>query len=109
MPKSYSIVGTQFTGTPKSFLAGLQPGTAAVLIREPTNKYDGNAVAVWIEGRRVGYIPKAQNVTLAQYIDQAGVGQVDGGALMAMDQNATRAITAKFTRSPNSGFPMVEV
>jgi 2-keto-3-deoxy-6-phosphogluconate aldolase len=108
--KTYSIVGMNFTKS-EDFVKNLQAGMPVVLIREPTNAYDPNAVAVWIEGRRVGYIPKAQNKVLAAFIDQAGDGAVGAGALMAMDQNpeTCRAVTAKFIRSPNSHYPMVEL
>lgn len=110
MSKSYSIVGMNHTKS-EEFVGALAGGETAVLIREPQNKFDTNAVAVWISGRRVGYIPKAQNKVLAAFIDQAGDGAVGAGALMAMDQNPAtcRAVTAKFIRSPNSHYPMVEL
>lgn len=109
MPKSYSIVGMNHTKS-EEFIASLAGGETAVLIREPQNKFDANAVAVWISGRRVGYIPKAQNKVLADFIDKAGA-DYDRNALMAMDQNpdTARAVSAKFIRSPNSHYPMVEL
>jgi hypothetical protein len=112
MPKRYSIVGTQFTGVPENFMAARQPGEPVVLIREPDNQYDTRAVAVWIDGIRVGYIPKNQNAEIAAKIDR----QTNQ---MALDQAPdfvalscapiTRQFPAKFVRSPNSGFPQVEV
>ena len=30
--------------------------TQAMLVREPDNPYDANAIAVWIEGSTVGYL-----------------------------------------------------
>ena len=110
--KTYSIVGMNFTKT-ESFVAGVKPGARVVLVREPNNAYDANAVAVWIEGRKVGFIPKKQNAVLAGFIDQTGACDSTGfaGELIAMDQNPStaRAIVAKFVRSPNSSYPMVEV
>lgn len=112
MPKSYSIVGMNFTKC-EDFVKTIEPGARVVLIREPTNTFDPNAIAVWIAGRRVGYIPKKQNAVLASFIDQTGVCDSTGraGEMIAMDQNpaTVRAIDAKFVRSPNSGYPMVEV
>lgn len=107
MSKRYSIVGTAFTGTPESFIAGLPSGHDVVLIREPNNQFDPLAVAVWASGQKIGYVPKKQNEPLAAMIDASGT---DVGA-MAMDGNPTgsKYVTAKFVRSPTSGFPMVEV
>lgn len=119
MPKSYSIVGMEHQKA-EEFIKGLTAGVLATLVREPNNPFDRNAVAVWIEGRKVGFIPKKQNGVLAQFIDQQGSYVKDLGIgatakeIMAMDANIvppvmSRAIPAKFIRSPNSSYPMVEV
>jgi hypothetical protein len=112
MPNRYSIVGTQFTGIPESFVAALKAGTPAVLVREPANPHDPNAIAVYVDGRRIGYVPKKQNGVLAQFIDQQGTDGLLVPAL-AMDgakiDGAAKQLAATFVRSPNSGFPMVEV
>lgn len=78
--KSYSIVGTNHTGK-EAFVNGLKTGTAVVLVREPRNQYDPMAIAVYIGGERVGYIPKRQNQVLAYFhrrhrpaVGAAGVG-----------------------------------
>lgn len=100
MPKSYSIVAINHAKA-EEFVKTLVSGVVATLVREPENPFDCNAVAVWVEGRRIGYIPKKQNTVLAQFIDQSG---------MAMDSVAgAKGLPGKFIRSPNSGYPMVEV
>lgn len=104
MPKSYSIVGTQFTGVSENFMQSLKPGQELLLVREPTNQFDPMAVAVYAGTTRIGYIPKKQNGVLAQFIDQQGRTET-----LAMDSKPSRTLPAKFIRSPNSGFPMVEV
>ena len=103
MPKTYQIVGQKFIGL-DPYLPGTLAGAEALLVREPTNAYDPNAVQVWVSGSRVGYIPKKDNAALAQFIDQAG-------APMALDSatSAERVLRATFRRSPNSGYPQVEV
>lgn len=110
MPKSYSVVGTTFRDNAFD-LTKVEDGTMVHLVREPTNGFDPNAVMVWIDGFHVGYIPRKQNAILAAFIDQQGFEF--GADKMAMDgplQSAPRkAIDAKFFRSPNSKFPMVEV
>lgn len=111
MPNRYSIVGTQFTGVPESFVAALKPGTPAVLVREPENPHDPNAIAIYVEGKRIGYVPKKQNAVLAQFIDQKGsiVPKLSPTVGIAADSAGVRSINGTFVRSPNSGFPMVEV
>ena len=103
MPNRYSIVATKYTGLPESFMMDLKPGEPAVLVREPGNVVDRNAVAIYIRGQRVGYIPRANNTVLANFIDQQGT--------MAQDSAlpAEKQITGVFVRSPNSGYPQVEV
>lgn len=112
MTKAYSIVGMNFQKS-EEFLKNLEPGCPAVLVREPANPHDPNAVAVWVQGRKIGYVPKTQNKVLAQFIDQTGECQnaARAGQLLAMDQNpaTARAVDATFTKSPNSKYPMVEV
>lgn len=103
MPKNYSIVGTQ-NYVDERFMMELKPGTPVLLVREPTNQYDPAAVAVFIDGKRIGYIPKKQNGVISQFIDQQGRTET-----IAQDSALHRTLPAKFIRSPNSGFPMVEV
>lgn len=115
MSKSYSIVGMEYRKATE-FVAAMTSGQAVTLVREPTNRFDPNAVMVWVNDPHVGwvhvgYIPKSQNKVLATFIDQTGVGY-EAESLLAMDQKdlaASRAIDAKFVRSPNSKYPMVEV
>jgi hypothetical protein len=109
--KTYSIVGMNWLKS-EEVVGGLKPGAVVTLAREPTNPVDSNAVAVYADGIKVGYIPKKQNVALANYIDQLGTDWTPPApAGMAADQapNAARSIPAKFTRSPKSGYPMVDV
>jgi hypothetical protein len=96
----YSIVGQKHRGF-DSHLTGIPAGTSVVLIREPDNPYDPSAIAVWIGGNHVGYLPGKGdlNKDLARYIDAKG---------RASDQKGL-ALDAKFVRSPNTAYPQVEV
>jgi HIRAN domain len=111
--KQYSIVGQKRRGL-DPYLTGTLPGTPVVLVREPGNQYDKNAVMVWIDGKHVGYIPSKQNQMLAGFIDQAGeVWDGPLGTAPSIAQDATpriigaKSITGTFARSPNSAYPMV--
>lgn len=117
MPNRYSIVAMNHCKS-EDFVKNLQPGVLVTLVREPTNKFDANAVMVWADGKHVGYIPKATNKQLAQFIDTSGQAVILNGtpleaakAIMGMDNDLqeTKSITGKFVRSPNSGYPQVEV
>lgn len=112
----YSIVGQKRRGL-DPYLAGTLPGTDVVLVREPDNKFDPNAVMVWIGGQHVGYIPSKDAVALAQFIDQNG-SELPIQRHVADDADPVntvvvttifRAIEGKFARSPNSNYPQVEV
>lgn len=107
MPNTYSIVGMNFRNS-EGRVQALQPGHPVRLVREPNNPHDANAVAVYVDGAHVGYIPKKSNVALAAFIDQTGAPD----ATMAMDERTNeplKAIDATFVRSPNSGYPQVTV
>lgn len=113
----YSIVGTQHRKS-DDFLRAQPVGTPAVLVREPDNPYDKNAVQVWVAGKFVGFVPKATNKALAARIDASGYSLILNGepsevakAMMGLDSALlqSRAIDARYVISPNSAFPQVEV
>ena len=110
MSKTYSIVGMEHRKM-EGFVSTLPVGADVTLVREPNNPFAPCAIAVWINGNHVGYIPKKQNVALANQIDQIA------STSLAMDalppglkvRKTEKAIPAKFVRSPNSGYPQVAV
>lgn len=48
----------------------LRAGDVLKMVREPENPYDANAVALYAQGVKLGYIPKRENATLAMLLDQ---------------------------------------
>lgn len=48
----------------------LREGAALRLIREATNPHDANAVAVYFRGDKLGYVPRRENVAVAQLLDR---------------------------------------
>ncbi|OFX05674.1 MAG: hypothetical protein A3E78_03255 [Alphaproteobacteria bacterium RIFCSPHIGHO2_12_FULL_63_12] len=102
----------------EAVVAELKAGAAVTLVREPDNKYDAFAVMVWVDGVHVGYIPKSHNKPLAAKIDAGGkkwspppVPGVAKDGVMAKDAALPvhMALDAKFVRSPNSGYPQVDI
>lgn len=45
-------------------------GQPLTLIREPDNRYDPRAVRVDWQGQTLGYLPRAENVAVAQMMDR---------------------------------------
>lgn len=63
------IAGTSYRGI-KTDDAGLAPGAALVLKREPANAHDPLAIMVFSEaGAHLGYVPRAKNEALARLMD----------------------------------------
>jgi HIRAN domain len=48
----------------------LRHGDALELVREPDNPHDRNAVRVDWRGRKLGYVPRAENAALAWAMDR---------------------------------------
>lgn len=53
----------------ESVLNLLKPGKKLRLVREPGNKHDSNAVAIFFSNTKIGYVPKYCNSYLAKCID----------------------------------------
>lgn len=108
MKGKFSIVGQQYAGK-DAFLPGIAPDTPVTLIREPDNAVDKNAVMVWINGERVGYLSHKDAAKMAPYIDAVGIDY--GTDMLAQDSKhaGAKSIAGKFARSPNSSYPQVIV
>lgn len=116
MKKTYSIVGMKHAGT-EQFVASLKPGLAVTLVREPENKFDKRAVAVWCGDKKIGYLPGNQNAEISAKIDAMGKAwtpparPVAGDGEMAKDASLTvhQSMDATFIRSPSSSYPQIAV
>lgn len=65
-----ALVGMKHRGT-EALVASLPQGEPLTLVREPTNKYDRNAVQVWARGKHLGYIKASQNGAICMAMDTA--------------------------------------
>ncbi|MBC5799076.1 MAG: DEAD/DEAH box helicase [Candidatus Eremiobacteraeota bacterium] len=77
------IVGVSFEGR-QNVVAGLLPGNALALVREPDNLHDANAVAVRFGLLHLGYLRREIAHRLAANLDRgdryaASVGSITGG------------------------------
>ena len=111
--QTFSIVGMKHQGT-EEIVAALKPGADLMLVREPENQFDKFAIGVWVDGRRIGYLPGKNNKGLADRIDAHGQDWTPpaDSPTMAMDTAPTMlglSMPATFMRSPNSGYPQAVV
>lgn len=63
------IAGFQYYAGNDIF-SDLQVDTPFLLKREPNNKYDSNAVAIYFKQYKLGFIPRADNTAVAQMLDR---------------------------------------
>lgn len=59
LPYHTQLAGVTFVDDFESLIAGLEPGDDLMLVREPDNKHDPNAISVCLPGgTHLGYIPR---------------------------------------------------
>jgi hypothetical protein len=99
----YAIVGQQFRSEEeRQLIRSLKDGAELTLIREPSNKFDPNAVQVWaMNGEKlilqlVGYIKGNQVMKLARFID------ANGAPPLLKDEAAIRAGAIKKKIDPDT-------
>jgi len=64
------VAGTTYIKNLSKIEKKLEKGQTLDLKREPDNKYDKFAVAIYnVQGERLGYIPRDKNETLARLMD----------------------------------------
>ena len=69
--QSSPLAGFQFYAG-RELWDGMKVGDALVLVREPENKHDANAVRVEWRGRKLGYLPRSENRAVATEMDRGG-------------------------------------
>ena len=53
-----------------SVFGAMRPGDALMLVREPGNPHDPNAIRVDWDGHALGYVPRTRNAALASAMDE---------------------------------------
>ena len=69
--QSSPLAGFQFYAG-KTLWDEMKEGDALVLTREPDNTHDANAIRVDWRGRKLGYLPRAENRAVAAEMDRGG-------------------------------------
>lgn len=65
---SCSIAGFQYYEGP-SLVNSLKPQNPVELQREPENKFDKYAIAVYYQNKKIGFVPRDENKLLARILD----------------------------------------
>ena len=94
----------------------LKSGQELKLVREPDNKYDHNAIGIWVGNEQLGYVPKETASGLAPEMDNGKefyceVSEITGGGDKNYGCNISiydeewkeKAITAKTTSDEDNG------
>jgi hypothetical protein len=67
--QSSPLAGSQYYAVAAAWRA-MKVGDALTLVREPGNRHDANAVRVEWRGRKLGYVPRAENRAVAAALDR---------------------------------------
>ena len=63
------LAGSQFYALPE-VLGEIRPGDVLDLVRESDNRHDAKAIRVEWRGRKLGYLPRAQNRAVSAAMDR---------------------------------------
>jgi hypothetical protein len=66
--QSSPLAGSQYYGVAELWRE-MKVGDALALIREPDNRHDARAIRVEWRGRKLGYVPRAENRAVAAAMD----------------------------------------
>ena len=88
--QSSPLAGSQYYAV-SAMWNDIQVGDALTLIREPDNRHDRNAVRVEWRGRKLGYVPRAENRVVAAALDR-GEPLVARIAALVADPNPWRRV-----------------
>lgn len=67
--KSFTIMGSSFLAGAGALIDKLKPNQPVVLLREPTNEHDPNAVKVMWGVRQLGWLPRGLAANIAPLMD----------------------------------------
>lgn len=89
-------------------LKRMAPGMKLELVREPANQYDADAVAVHLDGLKLGFIPRSANTPIARLLDRGA--HVAAEVVRMLDLNRPSDVPDElvFTNVTN-GDPMIRL
>ena len=64
-----TIAGTGFCEQINEVFPHLQPDMVLKMQRDPKNKYDENAIGIYYEDKRIGWVPRSMNTVISRLMD----------------------------------------
>ena len=103
----FAIAGGNYHGL-RTAVRHMEPGMKLALVREPANPYDANAVAVYMDGLKLGFVPRAANRPVAALLDRGQ--QVRAEVVRTLDvQRASNVPKELVFTGFSSGDPVVRL
>lgn len=88
--QSSPLAGSQYYALAESWLE-MRVGDTLTLVRETDNRHDRNAIRIEWRGRKLGYLPRAQNRIVARTLDE-GERLFARISKLSSDQNPWRRV-----------------
>lgn len=63
------VAGTTFCPIVQEIYPTLLPDTVLRMVRQPQNEHDENAIAIYYEEHRIGYMPQELNLVISRLMD----------------------------------------
>ena len=63
------VAGTSFCPIVQEIYPTLLPDTVLRMVRQPQNEHDENAIAIYYEEHRIGYVPQELNLVISRLMD----------------------------------------
>ncbi len=64
----FGIRGFQYYSGPE-LIHSMQKGEKLTIVREPENNFDKNAIALYYQNQKIGFVPREKNAVLSRLID----------------------------------------
>ncbi len=64
-----TVAGTTFCDSIEDVVTNLVPETILKMVRVPDNKHDQNAIAIYYENTRIGWVPRDLNLVISRLMD----------------------------------------
>lgn len=65
----FYVAGFSYYEGCEAILEGMHVGNCVILNREPQNSYDPNAISIYFDDFKLGYVPQEQNEFISKLLD----------------------------------------
>lgn len=107
MPRSYpcEVTGLAYEGRGDYCERNVRPGDLLIMRAEPSNPYDPTAVAVYHDGRKIGYIPRNRD-WVHRSISEGDTHQVVAGNIILSPDGEPVALAVEITIMADGSGPV---